>query len=156
MYCDASYGTHHNGKSHTGIIITVGSKYCGPILVKSKTQRIVTLSSTESEMVALVEGIQWLNTLQMILNEIGINSGTPIVLQDNKSVLHLIKNGEGAHGRNRHMRIKWNFIKEMIDNKEIMVEYCKSDEMLADILTKSLPNATFKKLRDIILNNVNK
>ncbi len=122
-------------------------------MFKSRTQQIVTLSSTESEMVALVEGIQWMNTLQTILLEIGANPAVPIVFQDNKSVIHLIKNGEGAHGRNRHMRIKWNFIKEMIDNNDITIQYCSTHDMLADVLTKPITGKKFQELRDILLNN---
>jgi hypothetical protein len=153
MYCDASYGIHYNGRSHSGIVITIGNRYCGPVLVKSKVQKIVTLSSTESEMVALVEGMQWLITLNSILLEIGINVSKPVVLQDNQSVLHLIKNGEGAHGRNRHMRIKWNFIKELIDSQIVDIQYCKSSDMVADLLTKPLSGKMFWNQRNVILNN---
>jgi hypothetical protein len=45
-YADASHGTHYNGKSHTGIVISHGR---GSILAKSMKQKIVCRSSTESE-----------------------------------------------------------------------------------------------------------
>jgi len=49
-YCDASYGVYMDGKSHSGTFITVGR---GPIMAKSVTQKIVTKSSTEAELVTV-------------------------------------------------------------------------------------------------------
>ena len=49
-HIDASFGCHENGKSHTGICISLGN---GPVFVRSVKQKIVTKSSTESELVAL-------------------------------------------------------------------------------------------------------
>jgi hypothetical protein len=49
-FIDASFGCHDDGKSHTGVLVTLGS---GPVYVRSVKQCIVTKSSAESELVAL-------------------------------------------------------------------------------------------------------
>ena len=49
-FIDASYGCHDDGKSHTGVYVTLGT---GPVFVRSVKQKIVTKSSTEAELVAL-------------------------------------------------------------------------------------------------------
>ena len=43
-YIDASYGIHHDRKSHAGLYLTLGG---GPISVKSCKLRIMVKSSTE-------------------------------------------------------------------------------------------------------------
>mmetsp|Transcript_3447 Transcript_3447/g.7174 ORF Transcript_3447/g.7174 Transcript_3447/m.7174 type:complete len:212 (+) Transcript_3447:32-667(+) len=47
-YVDASYGMHADGKSHTGLCISLGT---GPVFARSAKQHIVTKSSTEAELV---------------------------------------------------------------------------------------------------------
>ena len=36
---------------------------------------------------------------------------------------------------------------DAIENKTIQLEYCPTDEMIADVLTKGLPRPQFEKLR---------
>ena len=57
VYVDAAYAVHPDSKSHTGIYVTLGTNG-GPILVKSYKQRMVTTSSTEAELLALVDGVK--------------------------------------------------------------------------------------------------
>ncbi len=47
-YIDASYDVHPNGRSHIGSVITLGKVYA-----KSTNQKLLSKSSTESELVAL-------------------------------------------------------------------------------------------------------
>jgi hypothetical protein len=49
-YIDASYGVHADGKSHSGMVISLSA---GPLFVKAAKQKIVTKSSTEAELVSL-------------------------------------------------------------------------------------------------------
>ena len=43
--------------------------------------------------------------------------------------------------------IRYHYIREAVQNKEIELKYCPSEEMIADTLTKAPPKARFKKLR---------
>ena len=52
IWADAAFAIHTNMRSHTGIFMSLGSSN-GPILVKSKSQRLVTTSSTEAEIYAV-------------------------------------------------------------------------------------------------------
>ena len=54
MYVDASYGVHADGKSHTGMTISLGR---GAVHVRSSKQKIVTKSSTEGELVGLTDSL---------------------------------------------------------------------------------------------------
>ena len=45
-YVDAAFGCHEDGKSHTGMVVTVGG---ATVMCMSSKQKIVTEDSTEAE-----------------------------------------------------------------------------------------------------------
>ena len=55
----------------------------------------------------------------------------------------------------RHINLNHHYIRELIrDKKVISLKSCKSEVMVADIMTKSLVPATFLKLRERLLNGI--
>ena len=64
----------------------------------------------------------------------------------------LLKNGISNGDRTRHIAIRFFFVADRVASEEIKIEYMPTGEMLADILTKPLQGALFKKLRDKLLN----
>ena len=73
--------------------------------------------------------------------------------QDNQSAMLLEKNGKASSGRRtRHINIRYFFVTDQIKKGELGVEYCPTEEMLADFFTKPLQGSTFKKLRQRIMN----
>ena len=62
-------------------------------------------------------------------------------------------NVRGSSGkRTIHIAIRYFFIADQISNKELRVEYCPTEDMVADLFAKALQGALFRRLRDIILN----
>ena len=135
-YADADWaGNEEDRKSNSGFVF----KFFGaPISWKSRKQQCVSLSSTEAEYVALSEACQegmWLKTLVRDLHE---NCSSQLVLfEDNQSCLKLVKS-ERIGGRSKHIDTKFHFIRDLFTKGEIVLEYCPSDRMVADILTKPL------------------
>ena len=72
------------------------------------------------------------------------------VYQDNMSTIALVKNGKLNSDRTRHIA-RFFFVADRVASKEIEIKYMPTGEMLADILTKPLQGASFKKLRDKLL-----
>jgi hypothetical protein len=65
----------------------------------------------------------------------------------------LEKNGRASSSkRTRHINIRYFFVTDRINAKEISVEYCPTGEMIADFFTKPLQGSLFKKFRDQIMN----
>lgn len=152
VYTDASYAVHRNGRSHSALVVSLGTD-CGPIMVKSKAQPIVTTSSTEAEIQALVSGVQKVSPIYRILLELGIHHGTPIrVLQDNISAITIAKGGEGYAGKSRHMRVRYQYLCEMSEDGIIKFAHCPTKLMIADICTKPMGGAQFRYLRAKLLN----
>ena len=53
------------------------------------------------------------------------------------------------HGRSKHIAIKYHFIRDETKKGIIDVQYCKTDDMIADMLTKGLYAEQFARLRDM-------
>lgn len=149
-YSDASYATHSDAKSHTGVSVSVGGS--GAILSKSAKQKIVTRSSTEAELVALDEGVECSLRISNIFKSIGHDVTPVIVYQDNKSTIELASRGEAASKRSKHIAVRYFSVKQHMDAKQILIEYKPTEDMIADVLTKPLQGEAFVKLRRLLLN----
>ena len=71
----------------------------------------------------------------------------PIVIYcDNTSAINISKNFV-MHSTTKHTIIKYHFVKELVQEKEIRLEYVHTKELIADIFTKLLPKDAFLYLR---------
>lgn len=52
------------------------------------------------------------------------------------------------HGRSKHIEIRYHFVRELVENRDIKMEFCKSEQQLADIFTKPLGIGPFVHLRE--------
>ena len=146
-YVDASYGVHEDGKSHTGAVMTLGS---GTIFARSSKQKIVCKSSTEAELVAITDSIGEVIWLRTFLTAQGYALPPAVLYQDNQGTIALCERGGAGH-RTKHVKIRNFWVKERIDDGDIVVEYMPTESMLADVLTKPLQGAQFAKLRDALV-----
>jgi hypothetical protein len=149
MYVDASYGVHSDGKSHTGMCMSLGK---GTILAKSNKQKIVTKSSTEAELVALSDMASDAICLNDFLEHQGEKPGAVNIKQDNMSTISMITKGKSSAGRSKHINIRYYWLTEKIENNDITISYVPTNDMIADILTKPLQGELFRKLRNMLLN----
>ncbi|XP_047340221.1 subtilisin-like protease SBT4.6 [Impatiens glandulifera] len=116
----------------------------------SQKQKTVALSSCEAEfMAAAAAACQalWLKSLLFELS--GSKSKVVKLYVDNKSALALMKNPV-FHGRSKHIDTKYHFIRECVEGSQIKVEFVRTDEQKADILTKALPASKLVMMRHLI------
>ncbi len=135
-YVDADWGGDpQDRKSNTGYVF----KFCGaPISWASRKQSMVTLSSTESEYIALTEAAQEALWMRRLLEELDQEVVKPTVLfEDNQSCIKLLQNEKSSH-RTKHVATKFHFVRDLYKSKELDVKYCPSERMIADLLTKPL------------------
>ena len=77
----------------------------------------------------------------------GVKVGDTVVYQDNMSSMLLEKNGQSSSlKRTRHMNIRYFFVKDCMASNEIQIEYCPTEDMIADFFTKPLQGKQFYKL----------
>jgi hypothetical protein len=57
---------------------------------------------------------------------------------DNQAAIKLAQD-DNYHARTKHIDIRYHFIRDVVERKLIALEYCPTEDMTADILTKALP-----------------
>ncbi|KAI5329168.1 hypothetical protein L3X38_028565 [Prunus dulcis] len=124
--------------------------YCDSDWAGSEDDRRIALSTAEAEYVSAAEATSQAKWLRFILEDFGEEQveGTPI-LCDNTSAIAMAKNPV-FHQKSRHISRKFHFIREAIQAKEIELIYCKSEDQIADILTKALSKDRFVYLRNLL------
>ena len=147
-YVDASYGVHPDFKSHTGSVLRLGE---ATVYVKSSKQKLNTKSSTEAEIVGVSDSLSQAIWTREFLQEQGYVMGPIILKQDNKSTMVLLNKGMSTSERTRHIGIRFFFVKDRIETKEVVLEYLPTTEMVADVMTKPLQGELFRKMRALLL-----
>ena len=69
-----------------------------------------------------------------------------IIYCDNSSVIAL-SNNYVFHKRTKHIDAKFHFIRELVNNGEIVLHHCRTEEQFPNILTKPLTHKSFNYLR---------
>ena len=116
---------------------------------KSRKQKLVSKSSM---LIGLSDSVSQVIWSRDFLTYQGYKLDAATVFQDNKRAIAMASKGMSTSDRTRHINIRYLFIKDPIDNKEIKINYLPTEEMTSDILTKPLQGEPFRKLRSNLLN----
>ena len=148
-YVDASFAVHPDFKSHSGAVMTMGG---GAIQSGSRKQKLNTRSSTEAELVGVDDFMSPILWTRLFLKHQEVPIDENILMQDNKSAILLEKNGKRSSGkRTRAINIRYFFVTDQVEKKNLSIEYCPTGEMWADYMTKPLQGTTFMKFKKLIM-----
>ncbi|CAL9007393.1 unnamed protein product [Prunus brigantina] len=127
-------------RSTSGYFTFVGGNL---VTWRSKKQNVVSRSSAEAEYRGMAHGVCELLWIRRLLTELGFKPGKPMELHcDNKSAIDIAHNPV-QHDRTKHVEVDRHFIKEKIEKKIIRLPFVKSEDQLADILTKAVCSRVF-------------
>eukprot|EP00253_Pinus_taeda_P025844 PITA_25844 len=134
-------------KSTAGYVFTLGS---GLITWACKKQSVISLSSAEAEYYGVVETSKEVLWLRQILSKFGFQQQHLTTLWfDNQSSIQLCKNLV-QHQRSKHIELHMHFIRNLIHDHVLEVQYFSTDDQVVDIFTKALTEAKFTKLRFMV------
>jgi hypothetical protein len=140
-------GNLDDRRSITGYAFNIGS---GVIAWSSKKQSTVALSSCEAEYQALCAATCEAIWLRRLLKDAGKEQKNPTSIKsDNQSTIKLAYNPV-FHKNTKHIDTQFHFVREKIQSKEIVVEYCKTCDNVADIFTKPLARVKFELFRGML------
>ena len=123
----------------------------GAISWEVKKQPTVALSSTEAEYQSMAAAVQEAIYLRALMQDFGCPTKLPTEIgEDNQSCIKMCHNPV-MHKRSKHIDTKLHFIRERVENGEVKIHYVPTEEMTADILTKSLPRPKVEKHRLVLL-----
>ena len=143
-YCDASYGSHVDGHSHSGYVLSLG-KTLSYLSARSCKQTSTSLSSTDAELIASVSCIRDIKIVFDLISELDLVRLEPSVLyQDNQSIIVLITR-KAKFKRTKHLLSQLLFAREAVDNGSLLVKWVKTEDMHADALTKPMSVAPHRK-----------
>jgi len=112
-----------------------------------------TRSSTEAELVGVNDAMSLILWTRHFLEAQGYEVKENVIYQDNESAILLEKNGRrSSTKRTRHLEIRYFFVTDNVNRRKVSIEYCPTEEMVADYFTKPLQGATFRKFIKLILN----
>jgi histidinol phosphatase-like PHP family hydrolase len=84
--------------------------------------------------------------LRKLMSDLGLGIHSVKIYGDNQSALKLIKHPI-ASLRSKHIDVIYHFARERAARGEVKFEYVKTDDMVADIMTKPLPEGKIEKFR---------
>jgi hypothetical protein len=131
-------------KSRTGFIIT----YVGcPITWGSRIQQEATLSSTESEYLAISEAFRVLLPMMDLLEE-AVAQGVPVELGHRAPVIHckVFEDNSGAlqlarlpkmRPRTRHIAVKYHHFHEAVAKGTVSIQHVSTDKELVDVFKRA-------------------
>ena len=131
----------------------VVGKRVGSAYSTSTKQKLVAQSSTESEVIGVHDVSPQAIWTTYFLKDQGVKVEQSVLFQDNMSSILLEKNGRSSSSKQtRHMNIRFLFIKDRVDSREVRIEHCPTGDMIAHFFTKPLQGRQFYKLRDQVMN----
>lgn len=141
VYSDSDYASDKSRKSTSGYVCFLNG---APIAWYSRRQSIISLSSTEAEFIAAAESVKEVLYLKSLLEEL-IGNVRVVLNVDNNSAICIIKNGT-FNKRSKHIDVRFHFIHDVFERKLFEIQYCPSEQQVADILTKPLLSVKFNRL----------
>ena len=146
-YFDSDWARHADDrKSTSGDCFYVGNNL---VSWMSKKQNSISLSTAEAKYIAVGSYCTQLLWMQKLLHDYGIFQEHLTIYCDNTSAINITKNPV-QHSRTKHIEIQHHFIRELVEDGTLTLEFIYTDDQKADLFTKPLDNKCFEFLRQNI------
>ena len=140
VYTDASFASSDQ-RSITGVV----AYYAGaPVFWITCRQSFVTLSTADSELMALMEGLIALRCVKSIVQMIHHGKVEGRMFSDSTAAISIVLGTTGSW-RTRHLRIRAQGLREALDRGETTLEHLSGKLLVADGFTKQLQGALLKQ-----------
>jgi len=148
-YTDADFaGNPMDRKSTSGYVIFLNGCL---ISWGSRKQSVVTLSTAEAEYIAASNAAQEICYLRRLLADLGFAQRAPtLMMEDNQGVIACLIDPAYSGKLKKNLDVRFHLVRQCVGEGLVSVEYCPTEEMLADIMTKPLARDRFLRLRSLL------
>ena len=146
VFCDSDYAADASRRSLMGMVVMLNG---GPISWLSTLGKTVCTSTAEAEVSAAVAAAKEAVHLKKMLVDLDLMpESLPIIIaEDNAACIAQCEAGL-RHVRNaKHYEVRLRFLQQLVVDGEIQFQYCPTDLMVADYLTKPLDAVKFSQFR---------
>ncbi|CAB1109269.1 unnamed protein product [Ectocarpus sp. CCAP 1310/34] len=152
VFVDADYAS----KAADRRSVSGGLVMCGGVCVTwfSRTQKCVTLSTTEAEYVAIADVLKEVLFLRQVWHLMLQDASMPCipVFQDNQGAIQIAHNPI-TNSNSKHIDVRHHFIRELVERKVISItHHVPTQFQHADFLTKAISKESFALHRDFVMN----
>jgi hypothetical protein len=146
-FVDADWaGDLDHRRSTSGYVFNL---FGGAISWMSKRQAVVALSTTEAEYMAATHASKEAVWLQRLCSGIGLVQQAVRLDCDSQSAIFLAKNPT-YHSKTKHIDVQYHFVRDMVEEKKVLLEKVDTLKNVADSLTKSVSTKKFSWCRVIM------
>jgi hypothetical protein len=143
-YVDADWASQPHRHSMSGCTVLLHSS---PVVWSTRKQSIIALSTAEVEYIALTTVMREILYLQALIMELYEPVIPPIpVYCNNQGAIALASNNK-FHTRTKHIDLRYHYIQSLVWSGILNLQYCPTEDNIADIFTKVLPRPRLTKLQ---------
>lgn len=142
-FADANWGGDLETRRSTTAYIMF---FAGPVSWRSCLQRSVALSTAEAELMGVCDASKEVVWGRKFLHEVGFGQRQPTIIWNDNQACIAMTDHDVNHSRAKHIDLRFFFVRELVENKTIIIKYVPSKENLADCLTKPLGRVLFQRL----------
>ena len=118
----------------------------GIISWQSRSQKTVALSSTEAEYMALSDCSRQAVWMKSVFTELGMPLATVPICGDNQGSIFISSNPVQER-RSKHIDIRYHYVREMIEERQVAIYFVEGSHNPADLFTKNLGQVKFEYFR---------
>ena len=144
-FVDADWaGDLDQRRSTSGYVFNL---FGGAVNRMSKKQSVVALSTIEAEYMAATHASKEAVWLQRLCSSMGLIQGDIRIDCDSQSAIFLAKN-PAYHSKTKHIDVQYHFVRDMIEDRKVLLVKVDSLKNTTDALTKSSSSEKFSWCRE--------
>ena len=154
VYADADFAGEPEGNDFPMCSTSAVVGYMhgvGALFYTVHLERTLSLSTAEAEYKTFTIATKLVDVVRQFLEEIGFPQTEPtVVYNDNQAAIAMSKQTFSTSAT-RHMKLRFHYIREKLQDGTIQVRYLETGKMVADMMTKALGRVLFERFRNMLL-----
>jgi hypothetical protein len=151
-YADASFAVGDSKQSISGFTVMINGI---PVLWGSLKQTVVVDSTCSAEYVASSICCKQILQLENMVQFLNFTCPKPYKMYTDSQACLQIANTSSKLGKVRHIEIRYHLMRCLVMSGDIKLEYCITEDMIADVFTKIVTGSQDKRLSVRFYNDCN-